>query len=473
MSAPSAETAGAASGGAGASAGACGAAGSGRGPSRLEILLALEGQLRQLPSVRAVQIFAVNETRRLLDYSQAFFLSFDRRGRARMQAASGLSTIDRNAPLIRLMERLAQALAGAAEKAPARAGMDALVEQLSARDEETDAWPFRELMFLPLRGGAKGELFGGLLLARAAPWEEADAVIGERLAGAIAHALRALSPPSALRRFAVPRWALVVTPLLLLVLLLVPVPMMAVAPVEVVADEPMIVAAPMDGVISAVLKEPNTSVRRGEVLFAYDDTRLKAEAEVAAKREAVALTRLETLRKAAFRDPQARQKMAEARAELRLAAAERAYAEKLLAEVRVKAARDGVVIYSDRSEWIRRPVKTGEKVMEIADPARVVFRIDLPVKDAIAIRPGGRVRVFLDADPLHAIAARVRTASFHAEEAPGGILAYRILAEPEKDAAARLRIGFRGSAQLFGERASLGFYLLRRPIAAVRQFLGW
>ena len=450
-----------------------------RQPSRLELLVTAEGALRELPSAQAVEIFAVNETRALLGFSQAFFMTLDSRGRARARAVSGLAVVDRNAPLIRTMEKLAGRMhARLREDATvARARLDEFPQEA----EEAADWPFGAFQWCALRD-RKGRAFGGLLLARKEDWEEADAVIGARLAGAIAHALMALTPPALLRRFAPPRWLYWALPAVLLALLLIPVPMMAIAPVEVIADDPFIVAAPMEGVIADVLKEPNTAVKAGETLFVYDDTDLKSKAEVAARREAVAAARLETLRKAAFSDARARQQLAEARAELALARARSEYARRKLAQVRVRAARDGMVIYSGRSKWIRKPVKTGERVMRIADPRKIALRISLPVRDAIAIRPGGKVRVFLDADPLDVIEARVRTAAFHAEEMPGGLLAYEVIADftgkpggakgAKTGAGKRPRIGFRGSAQVSGGEVPLGFYLLRRPIAAIRQHFG-
>jgi len=449
-------------------------AGARRGaPKRLELLLGIEGRLRQLPSVRAVEIFTVNETRALLGYSQAFFMRLDSRGRAKTHAVSGLAVVERNAPHVRAMERLAGRMNAAME-----AGADFIhgpMGRFMENAEEGAQTPFGQVLWLVLRD-RKGVAFGGLLLTRAEPWEDKDALIGQRLAGAVSHALMALSPPSLLRRFAPPRWLLIGLPVLALLMLFIPVPMTAIAPVEVVAADPVIVAAPMQGVIADVLKRPNEKVRAGEILFVYDDTELKAQRDVAARREAVARARLETLRKAAFHDPKARRQLAEAEAELALAQTERAHADRLLKLVRVRSPADGIAVYPDRSEWIRKPVKTGVQVMQIADPQRMALRIDLPVRDAIAIRPGGRVRVFLDADPLHVIGGRVRTASFHAGEIPGGLLAYRVMADfagdPQLGKAVRVRIGFRGSAQLIGEKVPLAFYLFRRPVSAVRQYLG-
>ena len=454
------------------------AAGANDGVQRLATLLEVEGALRKLPDRRAVEIFAVNELRRLLSYSQAAFISFDGHGRATVSAFSGLSQVDRQAPLVRALQTVsARLLQRCAEKDTLRGDLKAEAGEAAAG--ALAEWPFEHYLLHVLRE-RDGRPFGALMFMRADAWREADEIIGARLAEAVGHAIRALAPRSVFARVRIPRRALWVVPLVLLALMLVPVPMTAIAPVEVVADDPFPVTAPMDGVIAQVLVEPNTPVRPGQALLRYDDTTLRAEADVAARREAVAVAKLATLRKAAFADPQARQRLAEARTELELARVERARAERLLARVEVKAPKEGVAIFADKARLMGKPVKTGERVMEIADPSQVVFRVDLPVSDAIAIREGGRVKVFLDADPLNAIPARVRWASFHAEEIPGGLLAFRIIAEPvaedERERRAlreRLRIGFRGSAQVFGERVPLAFYLFRRPIAAVRQFLGW
>ncbi len=437
---------------------------------KLAALVELEGNLRKLPDRRAVEMFAVNELRRLVNFSQAAFVRFDARGRARVSALSGLAQVNREAPLVRSLERVAQ---GLLQTAPDEGVARGVLDELSvAREGELREWPFRHHLWVVFRE-RNGRPFGGLLFMSAQPWRAADEIIAARLGEAVAHAIMALQPPQLLRRPRLPRK--VVLPVLALValLMLLPVPMTAVAPVEVVADAPFIVAAPMDGVVARVEVEPNTPVKAGQVLFRYDDTRLRAEAEIAAQREAVALARLMTLRKAAFSDGRARQQLAEARTELELARAEHAYARRQLERVLVRAGHDGVVIFSDRERWIGKPVRTGEKIMEIADPRRVVFRVDLPVEDGIALKEGGRVRVFLDADPLNAVEGRVRWASFHAEEVAGGLLAYRVMAAPAKgDDDNRLRIGFRGSAQVFGEKVPLAFYLFRRPIAALRQFLG-
>ncbi len=476
--------------------------------ARMERLLRLEGEIRRLPDVAALRIFAVNELKTIVPFVQGFFVELEEgglwRGRstARITAATGLSVIDRQAPLITMMETAA---ARAAEEAPA----ESLIGRLEAwlDGPVMEEWAFREALWLPFplphvhsaqetasdqnrvtsRSGnrsGKPRLRAGLLLLRADPFTDADAAIGMRLAEALAQAHALLSPRKLWRgMWRRPRVLLAVVAIAAS-LALVPVPMTVMAPAEVVAADPLVVVAPMDGVIRDVLVDPGAQVMRGTLLAVYDDTRLRADAELAARKVAVAASRVETLRKAAFDDSRARAELAQAQAELDLALAEQERAQELLSEVELRAKQAGIAVFSDRRKWVRRPVNTGEKIMEIADPRKLALQIDVPVGDAIAIRPGARVRVFLDADPLHALTARVTEAGYHAREVAGGVLAYRVMARFETTAKkgeggkkrnaapSGLRIGFRGTAQISGETVPLGFYLFRRPIAALRQYFG-
>ncbi len=461
---------------------------------RAEALLALEAQIRRAGDLMELRALAVNETRGLFGFVQAFWVDFpDGEGRRpRVTAVSGLASVDRTAPLIQMVERAVRVLAGGAGSAdvpsmqtkenapqggvtgdhPATGGepMRGRLEVLLP-DEPVREWPFREYLWLPVLDRA-GLLRAGILMLRLEPWEEANALVGARLAEALGQAVTVLAPRRRLWPVRRRRMMLAVAALGLALLMLVRVPMMATAPAEVVARDPVIVAASMDGVIREVLVAPGSRVRAGQVIAVYDDTELKAQARLAARREAVAASRLASLRKAAFSDPQARAQLAEAEAELRLAKAERAHAEALLSRVCIVAPVSGIVLLADREEWVRRPVRTGERILRLARPGEVSVRIDLPVRDVLKLKPGDPVKVFLDADPLDARKARLVRISHEAREVAGGLLAYRLDADFEPGEDRGLRIGFRGTASLRGEKVPLFLWLFRRPVAALRQMVG-
>lgn len=110
--------------------------------------------------------------------------------------------------------------------------------------------------------------------------------------------------------------------------------------------------------------------------------------------------------------------------------------------------------------------------MEVADPDRVQLRIDVPVADAIAVQNGARVSAFLDSNPLRPVDAKTLSSSFDPQMIEGNILAYRVYAGFDSTTDDSLRLGIRGTSQIFGEKVPLAYYLFRRPIAVIRQRLG-
>lgn len=201
----------------------------------------------------------------------------------------------------------------------------------------------------------------------------------------------------------------------------------------------------------------------------FDATTLKAQADVAERALGVAEAELKANSQRAFADAESSARLDLLAARVEQKRAERDYARQLLARSEVRAERAGIAVFADAERLTGKPVQTGERLMQIADPAQAELRIELPVGDAIALAPGAEVALFLDSDPLNRHDARLERAAYEAQATAAGQLAYRL------DAAfadAPPRIGLRGTAKLFGARAPLAYYLLRRPLAALRQNLG-
>jgi hypothetical protein len=143
-----------------------------------------------------------------------------------------------------------------------------------------------------------------------------------------------------------------------------------------------------------------------------------------------------------------------------------------LERIRVRAERPGIAIFGDPNDWIGKPVVVGEKVLLLADPEQVELEIRLPVADAINLRPGALVRLFLNVDPSRPHHLELRRAAYEAELTPEGVVAFRLNAR-FTDGQPPPRIGLKGTAKLYGDEVTLFYYVLRRPIAAARQWLGW
>jgi Biotin-lipoyl like len=330
--------------------------------------------------------------------------------------------------------------------------------------------PHPQGLWLPLMDG-KGKAFAGLLLLRNDPWADDVVKVAERLAGAYAFSMRALTPPALLRSFALPRWAIYGLPVLAVALAFIPVPLTTLAPFEVVPLDPTPVTAPIDGVISAIKVDPNAPVAVGQNLFEFDSTNQKAMVAVARQNVLVSQARLSTARNGAFADQDLKRSVAVSEMELELAKAELVNAEDQMRRTGVASQAAGVAVYASRSELLGKPVRVGERIMDIADPTRVAYRIELGVADSIALGQGAGVRLFLDADPLNPRSAAIVEESYHAVATDAGPLAFIVKAKPV-EGEVPVRLGLRGTAQLSGQWVSLGFYLFRRPISAVRQHFG-
>ncbi len=247
--------------------------------------------------------------------------------------------------------------------------------------------------------------------------------------------------------------------------------MTALAPAEVVAADPMIVAAPIDGVIDSIEVGPGQAVSSGDVLARLSDTVLRNKVEVARRDVAVAEARIKQTTILAMSDARGRHDLGIAEADLEYKRAELSFAADMLRRTTIRATRSGVAAYADRKSLIGRPVATGERIMEVADPAAVELRIDVAIPDAIALVPHGRVKLFLDIDPLNPREAHIVRSDYKARPGDNDVLSFRTFARLEpRDAVPR--IGVRGTAQIYGERTYLGLFLFRRPLTAARQYLG-
>lgn len=436
---------------------------------RLALLLGLQRRARQAESVAELGFVAVNETRQLLEYRQAaLWLGSGKR----VAAVSGLPQPETHAPytqwLCRLFSRLPDqpcAFTLSAHDAPPRVAAD------------WEQWLPAHALLAPLNR-SNGERLSVLLLARDEPWHDAEIALLDELAGAYGHALALLAGKpswlkSAGRAGGVPRLARNLALLAALGIgLWWPVALTTLAPAEVVASDPFLVRAPIEGVIDRFHVRPNQPVKAGDLLFEFDATSLKSKRDIARSSLSVAAEEYRQAAQLAVTNEKGKLEMAVNRGREAERAAEVRFSENMLKRIQVAAPREGVAIFAEASDWVGRAVSLGERVIEIADPDQVELLIRLPVADALTLEPGAPVRLFLATTPQDPLAATVRYAAYRAEAMPDGTVAYRVKATFA--AGQKLpRVGLMGTAKLYGEKMPFAYYLLRRPLAVARQWLGW
>lgn len=432
-------------------------------------LLQLEREARHAQTLDGFRFTVTNRTRILLPCRQAVLMRWSEDFSPRVEAVSDVPSPDANAPFVRWVGEVARQLTLRDDSRRVH-----VIDSAGIAERERSEWvewSSPAVLWVPLLR-PDGQPMGVLWLARDDAWGQDEAVLAERLGDTYGHAWWALS--GAVRT--IPPWvrnkrlwlggAAAVA-----LLLLAPVRLSALAPAEVVAAEPFVVAAPIDGVIARFLVRPNEVVAEGQPLLAFDDTDLRARHEVAAEELAVTLAELRKAEQGALSDAQSAGQMALLRAQSRLKEVELAHAAERLGRTTVKAERAGAAVFRNVNDWIGRPVRTGERILLLADPTRLEVEARLPVSDAIVLEPGAGIVVFLDADPLAPVSARLAEAAYEAELSEDGILAYRVRGVIE-GAARPSRLGLRGTARIDGPRVPLFLFLFRRPIAAARHMLG-
>jgi hypothetical protein len=452
-----------------------GAAGAAPGVSRPEVngvlqLLRLEGLTREVKSVEELQLVIANETRQLIRAQQIFVAVTASDGSFNIKAATGVPTVDRSTPLIQWLERTITRLS-------ADVGVTEIREfQVQAYSDKTDetarTYPLRDALWLPLTNRA-GAIVAGVLMLRAEPWLDNDTVLAKRLAVTFSHAwgwAGSASPLAA--RFAFNKRLAFLITALTCVTAAIPVSLTTLAPLEIAGADQVIVTAPLDGVIDEILVPPNSHVVAGQPIVRLADTQLRNKFSVAEREVQTADARVKKTMLLAFGDTRGRHELGIARAELAVKTAERNFARDLMNRTVITAPQAGIAVFGDKRDLTGRPVATGEKIMEIADPTKVEIRIDVPVGDAIVLKPGARVKAFLDSDPLNPLEAVVLRADYQAKMRETNILAFRVVASFDSAQKNPPRLGIRGTAQLYGHDVPLGFSLFRRPIATLRQWTG-
>jgi HlyD family secretion protein len=435
-------------------------------------LLRLESDLRRIRAADAVGYFVANETRQVTQSQQTFVFGLDRLGKVCVTAVSALVAVDRSAPLIVWIEALLLELEKDSALNIVRE-FDAHGIELSPGVQQS-AYPLKFMVWLPFLN-MQGKLIGGMLQAKMAPWSESDVVVSKHVADACAHAYIALNVDvrSPSFTFNINPKLVGAVAIVLMAVGCVPVSMTALAPVEVSPRSSFVVTAPVDGVVDAVLVQPNSAVRKDQPLVRLSDTILRNRLDIADREVMVAEAKAKKSAQLAFVDVRGRHELGIAQAEHELRRAERDYAKELLDRSVVRADRDGIAFFADAKDLIGKPVAVGERLMELADPAHLEFRIDLPVADAIVLRDATRVKIFLDSSPFDPIEAKLIRTDFQARQRENQTLAFRIIAESDGPQSKIVRLGVRGTAQVYSDRVSLAFYLFRRPISAARQWLGF
>jgi hypothetical protein len=438
-------------------------------PTALLGLIEMGRRARTAASSDELAFMLVNGTHSLTPYRQAALWWSD----TGVQALSGVVQPDHNAPYVDWLKRVFKAQVSD-EPTITR------IDPGTLPDAQRNTWS----EWLPAHGvrvPLAGQPSGALLLARDTEWTDSDLALLQEWCQTWLHAWRAKNVPTRTASWrqwlqASDRaqawyrrkttWAITA----LLLVLFTPVRMTVLAAGEVVPSQPVVVRAPIEGVIERFDVQPNSTVQKGQALFGFDPVLIETRVNVARQSLETALAQYRQTSQMALSDPKFKIELASQAGSIEEKRAEFEYLKDQKKRATVKAPAEGIVLFDDPSSWIGKPVAIGERIMRIAKTGDTEVEAWLPISDAVDLAAGDGIVLYLQAEPLVPVRAKLSYFSHDAVERPDGTYAYRIRGQLDPNQSPR--VGLKGTAKLSGQWTVLGYWLLRRPIAVMRTTLG-
>ncbi len=437
----------------------------------------LSHRARQAASDRELGFLLVNDSLALAPFRQAA-LWLDQEG---VWSLSGVVQIDANVPYVQWLDAVARHLQSVGGDRVRPFTASDLPADLAA--EWAHWWPVHALWL----GSSASGLAGAGIWVRDLAWSEGELTAMQEWSEVWWHAFAALHRPRIARlrgwrtRLAKAlawqddlvwwRQRRLQVVAVLLAALLWPVRLTVLAPGELVPAHPLVIRAPLDGVIDVFHVQPNQQVKAQQALFSFDEIVIQSRLAVAMQALATAETDYRQTSQMALSDSKSKTQLGLLIGKVEERRAEIDALQEQLTRARVLAPQEGVVLMDDPSEWIGKPVATGERILRIATLDDVEVEAWVPLADAISLAVGDEVVLYLSASPLSPVSATLRYMAHDAVQRPDGSYAYRIRAA--LSGKTHHRVGLKGTAKLHGGWAPVSYWVLRRPWATVRQYLGW
>jgi hypothetical protein len=435
-------------------------------------LLQIEQEVRQAQSENAVEFIAVNDTWRILHYRQATLWRTEQGGNPSVKLVSGLADLPNDSPFRQWLNQAIRHVS--VGMIAGKAQLITLNDMPEALQDGWHEW-MPEVVVVVMLPTPDGKVVGGLWLATEFEANEGGIALIERLSWVYGQALwawRPYAPPwikwlaTIKQKKHIKRYGIAIA-----VIALFPMRLTALAPAEIIGKDAKQIGAPMDGVVAKFFVNPNQPVKAGDLIFSLDDTSVRNRNEVAGKSQAVAQADFMRETQKSFSDGNSKGELSSFKAKFEEKVAEAQYTRDLFERIRVTAPDDGIVVFSDPNDWVGKPVQTGERIVQLANPQHVQIAINLPVDDALNLEPGAKVKLYLNVSPLDTVTGTLTQASYEPAPVAEGFVAYRLKADIAADEMPP-RIGLKGTAKIYGSWAPFIYHVLRKPLSATRRYLG-
>lgn len=413
----------------------------------------------------------VNGTIDLFPYRRAVLWSFNGK-KTTLLAISGRETVNKQSPIVKLWIPIVNELRKNTSVHVVKKPPSGLEKEWSGLENKTSGL---SVMWVPIAGG--GAIQAGLWLERwgSDVWDPSECEIMNSYTQNLRLAWKQFSPKqntSKVKLLKPKKVTIAVIALIFAVLAYLPIiSLRVVAPCEVMPKDPEIVTAPLEGVIKEMMVKPGDFVKKGDLLFQYEDRVILQELKVAQKQVEIIRSQYDRMRFKSFIDEDAMQEIQSLKFRLEQEQIRLKLAESNANQLKISADMDGVCMVDHPEKWQGRPVQIGERVLMIFKPEQSKVQILLPEKDNIDFDLTKPVTIILNAAPAKRFSATMNFVAPQTSEGPKGGVYF--LAEAfwlRSDAS--IKVGSKGTAIVYGDKVSVVYWFMRKPVAGVRQFIG-
>ncbi|MCB1112471.1 MAG: HlyD family efflux transporter periplasmic adaptor subunit [Chlamydiales bacterium] len=423
---------------------------------------------------RTSLIFTIlNDTIHALRYDRAVLFDMEKK-KPQVLGVSGHHEANKNAAQTKQWEAIVKGIAD--PKKPQVVTQDSMIEGRNDFRQLQQKTKGATLLWLPII--ADGDLLLGLWLeiwdttAEEETVEETLKFVTNFLTPAYGAAWLRLNPRFSLKRLKLGRQQIYIGLTgLLIFLFFVQVPVRVVAPCEIVANDPYLITAPLNGVIDHVAVDPGQYVQKGEVLLEYDKELPLQNLKIAQKQVEILEAEMKRARALGMKDPKSRTEIGVLALKLQKEQINLDLAKWQAGKLALKAPIEGVVMLDNPDAWRGKPVQIGEKIMSINDPGATKVRIWIPEDDNVVLDPSVPIKIFLNINPEVSRKATItyvaNESTISAQHLPSFVAEANWVDKPDD-----IKLGLKGTAILYGEKVSLFYFIVRKPWAWVRHKFG-
>lgn len=440
-------------------------------------LLVLNDEIRKISSIREFGFYTTNETHHLIAYHTAYLWEPKAITGVEIIAQSGTAEIDPHAPanlwLVDTIKRILShdnantihSIHAGVSKSD-MLGADLNLYAINPHDEFAE-----NILWCPFLNKANA-IVGGLIIFRETPFNQDEIKMITWLIASYQYTWLTLQKTTRtmLLKKLKDKPYIIGMLVILAVICLFPTRLTVFGTGSVTPKDPILINAPMQGVIKSFAVSPGDKVKAGQLLLLMDQSDLLAQLEVNKRDYLLTQTRLRSAVNEGFDGKDSHSDVPLLRAQLDIDRAHFDYTSSLLAKTEIKSPTDGIVIFDSKEDLVGQPVQTGERILVVANPKSVELKVTIPVANFMQINVGDAGKFFLYGQ-LSALPIKVRTLGYNAVIQPNKSLAYNFVAD-FTDKSANPELGGQGNVEIYSARVPFIYYIFRRPLHSLRRALG-